>query len=105
MPTLVHELGVDENCHPLQGNPISVCLGLLDLDGTCYLEFPNPMTHFLLLPYGGIQLRPGSELIPPADIVISSARRALKKLNNYITHRDLRVESAMEYGVAVCHDR
>ena len=80
VPTLVHKLAVCEGCHPLQGNPIPVCLGLLDLDGPCYLESPNPVTYFLLLSCSGIRLRPGLELNPPADVVISSAKRALEKL-------------------------
>ena len=96
VPTLVHELVVYESCHPLQGNPISVCLGLLDLDGPCYLESSNPITHFLLLSCGGIRLRPGLELIPPADVVISSAKRALKKLYDFnVRHRDLCVENLL----------
>ena len=92
VPTLVHEFVVYESCHPLQGKPIPVCLGLLDLDGPCYLESPN----FLLLSCGGIRLQPGLELIPPADVVISSAKRALKKLHDFnVTHRDLCVENLL----------
>lgn len=96
VPTLVHEIGIYEGCHPLQGNSISVCLGLLDLRGPCYLESPNPMTHFLLLSCAGIPLRRGSKLIPPAEIVIPSAQRAITKLHDLnVTHRDLRVENLL----------
>jgi hypothetical protein len=96
MPTLVHEFDIYESCHPLQGNPIPVCLGLLGLDRPCFLESPNPRPHFLLLSYGGIRLRRGSEQIPPADIVISSTKRALKKLHDFhVTHRDFCVENLL----------
>jgi serine/threonine protein kinase len=43
-----------------------------------------------------IPLRRGSKLIPPADIVISSAKRATKKLHNFnVTHRNLCVENLL----------
>lgn len=54
------------------------------------------MTHFLLLSCGCIRLGSGLELIPPADIVISSAKKALKKLHDFnVMHRDLCVENLL----------
>lgn len=106
VPTLVHKPVVYEGCHPLQGNPIPVCLGLLDLDGPCYLESPNPMTNLLLLSCGAIRLRPGLELTPPADVVISSAKRALEKLHDFNVTHHLCVENLLwSTEFAVCHNR
>ena len=96
VPTLVHELSIYESCYPLQGYDIPVCIGLLELNRDCYLESPNPVTHFLLLPFGGLPLRYKSELIPPVEVVIASTERALKKLHGFhVTHLNLCVENVL----------
>ena len=96
VPTLRHELGIYESIHPLQGNAVPVCLGLLELKGPYYLPSPNHLTHFLLLSFGGFRLSRWSKLLPPADEVISSAVTALKKLHAFnLTHRDFCVENLL----------
>jgi hypothetical protein len=96
VPTLAHELGIYETIHPLQGNSIPVCLGLLELEGPYYLPSPNHLTHFLLLSSGGFWLSRWSKLLPPAVDIISSARTALKKLHDFnLTHCDLRAENLL----------
>ena len=96
VPTLVHELSIYESCYPLQGYDIPVCLGLLELNRDCYLESPNPMTYFLLLSFGSLPLRYKSELVPPAEVVIASTERALKKLHGFhVTHVNICVKNVL----------
>lgn len=95
LPTLIHELGIYETLHPLQGHYIPVCLGLLELDTPFYLPAPNHLTHFLLLSYSGIPIS-RSELVPLAEEVISSTKTSLSKLHDFgLVHRDFRVENML----------
>ena len=96
VPNLMHEYGIYETLHPLQGHYIPVCLGLFDLEGPYYLPSPDHLTHFLLLSYAGIRLSRYSKLLPPTDEVISSAEIALKKVHDFnLTHRDSCVENML----------
>lgn len=96
VPILAHQLGIYKTIHPLQGNSIPVCLGLLELEGPYYLPNPNHLTHFLLLSSGGFRLSRQRKLLPPAANIISSARTALKKLHDFnLTHCDLGAENLL----------
>jgi hypothetical protein len=96
VPTLVHEVDIYKTIHPLQGQHIPVCLGLLALDEPYYLPTPDELIYFLLLSYAGISLSRRSKLLPPADEVILSAEMALVKLYEFnLTYRNFCVENLL----------
>jgi hypothetical protein len=96
VPTLAYKLDIYETVYLLQGNSISICLGLLKLKGPYYLPSPNYLIYFLLLLFGGFRLLYRSNLLSSTNKITSSARIALKKLYRFnLTYRDLRVENLL----------